>query len=232
MKIKNVIVALAAFLAIGFSACNKAPKSTGSTEVTSQVDSVALSLGYSIGANLSQQFAEVNPDLVAKGIVSAFKGEENPLYASNEEADAAIRAYLKGASDRKAEVNLAEGTAFLAENAKKEGVMVTESGLQYEVLKEGNGPKPTAESLVKVHYHGTNLAHEVFDSSVDRGEPAQFPLNGVIPGWTEGLQLMSVGSKYKFYVPAALAYGSRGAGAKIGPNSTLIFEVELLEILK
>ena len=231
MKNKKLLLALAAILIIGFTSCEKGA-SVSSAKVETQVDSVALSLGYSIGANLSQQFPDVNPDLVAQGIVAAFKGEENPLFASSEEADMAIRAYLKGASDRKAEANLAEGETFLAENAKKEGVTVTESGLQYEVMVEGDGEKPTAESTVKVHYHGTTLAGEGFDSSVDRGEPATFPLNGVIKGWTEGVQLMSVGSKYKFFIPADLAYGARGAGGKIGPNSTLIFEVELLEIIQ
>lgn len=231
MKNKNLLLALLAVLVIGFTSCDSGTSKSSAT-VETEVDTVALSLGYSIGANLSQQFADVNAELVAQGIVAAFEGEENPLFASNEEADMAIRAYLKGASDRAAVTNIAEGEAFLAENAKKDGVQVTESGLQYEVMVQGDGEKPVAESTVKVHYHGTNLAGEVFDSSVDRGEPAQFPLNGVIKGWTEGVQLMNVGSKYKFYIPAALAYGERGAGAKIGPNSTLIFEVELLEIIK
>lgn len=117
------------------------------------------------------------------------------------------------------------------ENAKREEVKTTESGLQYEVIEEGNGPKPTAEDKVRVHYHGTTIDGEVFDSSVDRGEPTEFPLNGVIKGWTEGIQLMPVGSKYKFYIPSELAYGEQGAQGAIEPNSALIFEVELLDIV-
>jgi FKBP-type peptidyl-prolyl cis-trans isomerase len=115
-------------------------------------------------------------------------------------------------------------------NGKREGVKTTASGLQYEVLKPGTGAKPAATDTVKVHYHGTLIDGAVFDSSVDRGEPISFPLNGVIKGWTEGVQLMPVGSKYKFVIPSELAYGERGAGGKIGPNATLIFEVELLAI--
>jgi FKBP-type peptidyl-prolyl cis-trans isomerase FklB len=128
------------------------------------------------------------------------------------------------------DANLEEGQAFLSENAQRSEVITTESGLQYEVLVLGDGPKPAATDFVKVHYHGTLLDGTVFDSSVDRGEPAEFPVNGVISGWVEALQLMSVGSKYKLFIPSGLAYGERGAGAQIGPNSTLIFEVELLEI--
>ena len=126
----------------------------------------------------------------------------------------------------------AKGEEFLAENAKREGVFVTESGLQYEVVTMGEGEKPTAESTVKVHYHGTLIDGTVFDSSVQRGEPIEFPLNGVIKGWTEGLQLMPVGSKFILYIPYQLAYGERGAGELIGPCEALIFEVELLEIVK
>ena len=125
-----------------------------------------------------------------------------------------------------------EGKEFLAENAKREEVTVLESGLQYEVLKQGNGPKPSISSQIKCHYHGTLINGEVFDSSVDRGEPAVLGVGQVIKGWTEALQLMPVGSKWKLYIPSDLAYGDNGAGAKIGPGTTLIFEVELLEIVK
>lgn len=129
-----------------------------------------------------------------------------------------------------AEKNLKEGQAFMEENGKKEGVITLENGLQYEVMTEGDGPKPDIKSTVKCHYHGTNIHGEVFDSSVKRGTPASFPLNRVIAGWTVGVQLMSVGSKYRFTIPAWLAYGEEQISKEIGPNSTLIFEVELLGI--
>lgn len=128
-----------------------------------------------------------------------------------------------------AERNLEKGKEFLAENGKRPEVTTTESGLQYEVLTQGDGPKPTADQTVTVHYVGKLLDGTVFDSSVDRGEPATFGLRQVIPGWTEGVQLMSRGSKYRFYIPSSLAYGERGAGRDIGPNETLIFDVELLD---
>jgi FKBP-type peptidyl-prolyl cis-trans isomerase FkpA/FKBP-type peptidyl-prolyl cis-trans isomerase FklB len=125
--------------------------------------------------------------------------------------------------------NLARGRAFLEENASKDGITVTASGLQYEVLQEGDGPSPSARSTVTVHYRGTLLDGSQFDSSYERGEPISFPLNRVIAGWTEGLQLMQVGASYRFFIPSELAYGSHGAGGAIGPNETLIFEVELLK---
>ena len=135
--------------------------------------------------------------------------------------------------EKKAASSLADGQTWLAANAKKAGVKTTASGLQYEVMREGTGPKPVATNTVKVHYHGTTTDGKVFDSSVQRGEPVEFPLNNVIPGWTEGVQLMSVGSKYKFYIPGNLAYGAKPPqGSGIAPNATLIFEVELLEIVK
>jgi FKBP-type peptidyl-prolyl cis-trans isomerase len=135
---------------------------------------------------------------------------------------------------QQAEAGLAgeAGKKFLDENAKKAGVKTTASGLQYEIMKEGTGPKPLATDTVIVHYHGTTIEGKVFDSSVDRKEPAKFPVNQVIPGWTEALQLMPVGSKWKLVIPSALAYGERGAGADIKPNAVLVFEVELLEIKK
>jgi FKBP-type peptidyl-prolyl cis-trans isomerase len=126
--------------------------------------------------------------------------------------------------------NMKKGATFLAENKKKDGVKVTESGLQYKVLEEGTGKTPKATDTVKVHYRGTTINGREFDSSYRRGEPIEFPLNGVIKGWTEGLQLMKEGSKYELYIPSNLAYGSRGAGGAIGPNETLIFQVELIEV--
>ncbi len=127
------------------------------------------------------------------------------------------------------ETNKAAGEAFLAENTKKENITTTESGLQYEILTQGKGPSPTASTSVTVHYRGTTLDGDEFDSSYSRNTPATFPLNQVIAGWTEGLQLMNVGAKYRFFIPSELAYGERGAGGDIGPNAALIFEVELLE---
>lgn len=137
---------------------------------------------------------------------------------------------LRALKEGKAKKNLDEGQAFLQENAKRDEVTVLPSGLQYEVLKEGEGDKPTQYNKVTCHYHGTLINGTIFDSSVQRGQPASFPLNAVIKGWTEGVQLMNVGSKYKFYIPHDLAYGDRHVSAEIGPNSTLIFEVELLGI--
>lgn len=130
----------------------------------------------------------------------------------------------------KAEANLRDGEAFLAQNKTKEGVVSLDSGLQYQVLQEGEGPKPTAANRVTCHYHGTLIDGRIFDSSVQRGQPASFPLNQVIAGWTEGVQLMSIGSKYRFFIPPHLGYGNRQVGSDIGPNSTLIFDVELLGI--
>ena len=133
-------------------------------------------------------------------------------------------------NQKKAAENLEAGQAFLAENAQKEGVVTLDSGLQYQVITLGEGQKPTATNQVTCHYHGTVISGNVFDSSVERGQPARFPLNRVIKGWTEGLQLMPVGSKFRFFIPPHLAYGERAVSAEIGPNSTLIFDVELLGI--
>jgi FKBP-type peptidyl-prolyl cis-trans isomerase FklB len=232
MKNRNLFLAVSAFIILGITACNGGSNSGDSLKINNQVDSVAYALGHSVGSNLKNQFPNVNPELISKAIVEAFNGKENKLFANPQDADNYIRTFIRAESEKKAVINKEKGEKFLAENAKKSGVKVTPSGLQYEVMKEGTGPKPTLESTVKVHYHGTTIDGEVFDSSVEKGEPATFPLNGVIKGWTEGLQLMNVGSKYKLFIPAELAYGARQAGAKIGPNSTLIFEVELLEIVK
>jgi FKBP-type peptidyl-prolyl cis-trans isomerase len=167
---------------------------------------------------------------MAAAFSAASKGEEGVM--TTEEADQIIRRYFEAAGEKEGQLNLEAGNAFLEENKGREGVKTTASGLQYEVITEGTGPIPSAEDRVRVHYHGTLIDGTVFDSSVERGEPAVFGVGQVIPGWTEALQLMPVGSKWKIYVPSELAYGERGAGADIGPNTTLIFEVELLEIVE
>jgi FKBP-type peptidyl-prolyl cis-trans isomerase FklB len=148
-----------------------------------------------------------------------------------EEANAILEAFIGKLNENKGAGNLEEGLKFLAENKKKQGVIELPSGLQYEVLNEGAGEIPTANDQVKCHYHGTLIDGTIFDSSVQRNQPAVFPVNGVIQGWVEALQLMSTGSKWRLFIPSQLAYGSNGAGAAIGPNSTLIFDVELLEII-
>ena len=168
---------------------------------------------------------ETNFDFIKQGFINGLYNytEQFDLRSAGEYVESVVAELRYGAAK-------AEGEKFLQENALREEVKVTDSGLQYEVLKLGKGAKPTAESTVKVHYEGTLIDGTVFDSSYQRGEPIEFPLNGVIRGWTEGLQLMPVGSKYKLYIPYELGYGDRGAGSSIPPYSTLIFTVELLEI--
>lgn len=190
---------------------------------------VSYGLGMMVGERVLKQYGELDYDLLVEAMKAQAAGEETLM--SMEEAQAALEAQQQQAASEAAAAAGAEGEAFLAENAAREGVSVTESGLQYEVLTEAEGAKPTEDDTVSVHYVGTLMDGTTFDSSVDRGEPASFPLKGVIPGWTEGLQLMNLGSKYRFVIPSDLAYGDRGAGQAIGPGATLVFEVELLEIL-
>ncbi len=189
---------------------------------------VSYGLGLMIGERVLKQYGELDMDLVMQGMKAQYAGEETQL--TLEEAQAALEAHQQRAAEEASAAAAQVGIDYLAANKEKEGVMTTESGLQYEVLTAAEGPKPTADDTVSVHYVGTLINGNEFDSSIARGEPAQFPLKGVIPGWTEGLQLMNVGSKYRFVIPSDLAYGDRGAGQAIGPGETLIFEVELLEI--
>lgn len=207
--------------------------------VAQTLDTDAEKLGYTIGMDignsLKQQSAELDLDSMFAAIRAVYDGKETLL--TPEEALAIRQSFMQqqreqAAAERTAqlEANKAEGEAFLVENGQREDVTVTASGLQYEVIAAGSGAKPSASDTVTVHYRGKLLDGREFDSSYSRGEPATFPLNQVIAGWTEGVQLMSTGATYKFYIPAELAYGERGAGDMIGPNATLIFDVELLEI--
>ncbi len=208
------------------------------TSVASGRDSLSYSIGVSIGQSIKQQgIADINTTLLTQAITDVLGGGTTKL--SMEQCQQIVQNYFqkqsagKMAESQKVSVaNKKIGDAFLAENKAKPGVQTTASGLQYSVEKEGTGPKPASTDKVKVHYTGRLIDGKVFDSSVERGQPIEFPVTGVIPGWVEALQLMPVGSKWKLYIPSDLAYGDRGAGADIAPGSTLIFDVELLEIVK
>lgn len=214
--------------------------STSMAETTIDLKDTKNRASYAIGADIAKSLKrapfEVDVKALSAGLADAFAGK---LALSDQELQDAIvslqqqTAAKRETEDRQAgEKNRQAGEEFLAANAKKEGVKTTASGLQYQVMKsaDGKGKSPKATDTVKVHYHGTLIDGTVFDSSVERKEPISFPLNGVIPGWTEGVQLMKEGEKFKFFIPSALAYGDRGAGPKIGPGATLVFEVELLAI--
>ena len=193
------------------------------------MDSVSYSLGVLVAQNLkSQGFDEINTDELAAAISDVLN--DRPTKVDVQQANMMVQQYMQEKAASKHKVNKEAGEQFLAENGQREGVTTTASGLQYEVITEGSGRKPSATDEVTVHYHGTLIDGTVFDSSVERGEPTSFPLNRVISGWTEGVQLMSEGSKYRFFIPYNLAYGEREAGAKIKPFSALIFEVELINI--
>lgn len=203
-------------------------------DLKAEKDSMSYALGMNIGNSIRKDTIVKNKNLVKLGMIA---GIDNDTTMMNEERVQELlikfNEYLAAEQKKQTEIlkekNLKEGREFLAKNKLKAGVKETASGLQYEVLKEGTGKQPTADNVVVVHYHGTLLNGDVFDSSISRGKPAEFALNRVIKGWTEGVQLMKEGAKYKFYIPSDLAYGDR-AMQGIGPNSLLIFEVELLEV--
>ncbi len=199
-------------------------------KLTEELDRFSYSLGMSIAGNLIQSGVKtVNPEVFLEAFVDVFNGETPKIMP--EEANKILEEFIGKANAEKGGDNMEAGKKFLAENSKKEGVIELPSGLQFQVLKEGDGEIPTVANEVKCHYHGTLIDGTVFDSSVDRGQPATFPVNGVIQGWVEALQLMPVGSKWRLFIPAELAYGQQGAGGAIGPNTALIFDVELLEII-
>lgn len=217
------------------SACSQGQK--GRVQLKTEMDSVSYAIGSDIASNFRKsKLDSVNVDALAMGMRDAL---DSASVMNEETVQEIMQGYMVKMQQRRmeeervqGEENVKKGADYLAENGKKQGVTTTASGLQYEVITMGTGPKPSDTSQVKVHYTGRLIDGTVFDSSVDRGEPAVFPVNRVIPGWVEGLQLMPVGSKFKFHIPSELAYGSGGApGGQIPPNSVLVFEVELLEIM-
>lgn len=205
--------------------------------MTNKFTTVETQASYGIGLQMGEQlranpFEGLDIEAVQVGLADAFN--QQAAQVDNETLGKAFEAIHKIMQAAKAEQfkdAIAQGEAYLVENAKRDEITVTASGLQYEILTEGTGDKPGATSTVRTHYHGTLLDGNVFDSSYNRGQPAEFPVNGVIKGWTEALQMMPVGSKWRLHVPSALAYGEQGAGGAIGPHSTLIFDVELLDIV-
>ncbi|MFN0050019.1 MAG: FKBP-type peptidyl-prolyl cis-trans isomerase [Cytophagales bacterium] len=217
------------------------PKAKPTTQSSSKTQKPMLKtkadqFSYAIGLNIAQGIKQQGlGDSISVAVLSQALNDvlkNQPLLLKSEEAQEIIQTYFAAQQSKAGDKNVEEGKKFLAENAKKPGIKITASGLQYEVIKEGTGAYPKDTNQVKVHYHGTLINGEVFDSSIERNQPATFGVNQVIKGWVEGLQLMKVGSEYKFYIPSELAYGSSGAGQKIGPNTALIFLVQLLAIEK
>lgn len=219
---------------IGMNACDggsgaSVPTISGDVSLSTMEDTLSYGMGIVMMNSLTDQFKIDNPNygLINRAMQDAKDG--SPLFSA-QEFDVFARNFFQAQQAKQGEAAQGKGRDFLATNSQKEGVKMTDSGLQYKVLTDGTGATPKLEDEVSVHYHGTLIDGTVFDSSVDRGQPASFPVSGVIPGWTEALQLMKVGSKWQVYIPSELAYGERGAGGAIGPNETLIFDVELLEI--
>ena len=227
----SIIYGLVVVLALSAS-CQQTGKKV---KLESNIDSVSYAIGVLVGANNLKQLEtapggdEINKEAMAAAFRAATLNEDSVI--TPEQAQTLVQKFFESAGDRQAQKNLEEGNAFLEKNKARAGVTTTESGLQYEVITAGTGPMPAAADQVRVNYHGTLIDGKVFDSSVDRGEPVVFGVGQVIPGWTEALQLMPVGSKWKIYLPSNIAYGERGAGGDIGPNAALIFEVELREIV-
>lgn len=209
-------------------ACN-GQKGKANLDLKSKADSVAYAIGSSIGGSMKKDGLDsLNLDILKLGLMTALKGDS--LLLDQMKSQMVIQTYLQEKQKAKGDANLAAGKKFLDENRTKPGVKELPDGLQYLVMKEGTGPMPVATDTVVVHYHGTLIDGTVFDSSVDKGQPIEWPVGKFIQGWTEALQMMKVGSKWKLFVPPGLGYGERGSGAKVPANATLIFEMELIGI--
>lgn len=223
-KLSNAGIILLTIIAL--QSCNSI--ASKDAKLKNATDSASFMIGISVGYSLKQQdIPDIDPDLIAKGIKEVLESDST---ISAQEANMYLNTFFTQIREEKGKKNMEEGLAFLEENKTKEGVMETASGLQYKVIVEGTGISPRPEDKVKCHYRGTLLNGKEFDSSYKNGQPAEFQLNRVIAGWTEGLQLMKVGGKYELYIPSQLAYGPRGGGQLIEPNMTLIFEIELLDV--
>lgn len=232
MKLKNLLVAAIAIPVV--VSCQNSNSKVGKVILKSETDSLSYALGVNIAGSFENaKIDEINYKAMARAIQDFFSKDSSKIKMNDEEAVKYIQDFFNRREMRLAQENLEASNKFLDENKTKEGVVVDSSGLQYKIIEEGTGLMPTAEDVVKVHYKGTLIDGTQFDSSYDRGEPAQFKLNQVIPGWTIALQKMKVGSKFILYIPSNLAYGERvRPGSPIGPNQALIFEVELLDIVK
>mgnify|MGYP001204767907 FL=1 len=219
-EMKKIILSL--ILIMGITSIN-------AQNLNTEMEKVSYSLGVNVAKSVKNQgLTSIDSEAIAQAFTDVFEGNE--LKISEQESNLVLQDYFGKLAKEAQSANVEAGQKFLAENAKRNGVTTTATGLQYEVLTEGSGDSPKETDQVTVHYHGTLIDGTVFDSSVERGQPATFPVNGVIPGWVEALQLMKPGAKYKLFIPSNLAYGERGAGGSIGPNATLIFEVELISI--
>ena len=220
----KIITTLTALLIFSSVYCQKKKQ-----VLKTSIDSFSYALGIDYAKSLEEaKINNVNFKIFEKAYTDVTEGNETLI--KEEDVKQVINDYFVNLQKIIEKENLEKGKSFLAENKNKEGIVELPSGLQYKIIKEGEGPKPALDDKVLCHYHGTLLDGTVFDSSVERGEPIEFPLKGVIKGWTEALQLMNTGSKWILYIPSDLAYGERGAGGVIGPNETLIFEVELISI--
>ncbi|MFP8488233.1 FKBP-type peptidyl-prolyl cis-trans isomerase [Gracilimonas sp. Q87] len=230
MDFRKLSLAVLLCSAIVITGCNQDMDDNGEADLSSEIDSVSYALGFQNGTFLAREgITDIDMSNYAAGLSNGLGSEEGAL--TQDEVYAVVNRYVQQLNEERSTQNTEEGTSFLEENKNKEDVMVTDSGLQYKVLEEGEGESPSTENIVRVNYEGRLIDGEVFDSSYDRGQPAEFPLNQVIPGWTEGVQLMREGATYEFYIPSELAYGARPPqGSPIGPNETLIFKVELLEV--
>jgi len=226
----NNLTKIAGIIALGILwSCEGQKSSSGEAPIQNELDSVSYSLGVSVAKNVkSQGLNEINTDVLAQAFRDIFANKDPKI--NDQESQTLLNNYFQKLAAATADKNKADGEAFLETNKGNDGIITLPSGLQYQVINQGTGPMPSRGDKVSTHYHGTLIDGTVFDSSIDRGEPVTFQVNGVIAGWTEALQLMAVGSKWKLFIPSDLAYGAQSAGGVIGPNSTLIFEIELISI--